>query len=188
MPRWRIVVALTVIWLLLWGAVTPTLVVGGVLTSVLVLLLFPFPRAPWRWTLRPWPTLVLAARFLADLVRASVQVAWLAVRPAAAPPSAVVRVPLLTRNELLATATAELVSLVPGSLLVEIDTDAPALYLHVLDARSPERLERAVAAAHEQERRVIEAWAPRDEREAYRRACHERDTARTDALGEGAAS
>ena len=88
MPRWRIVLGLTVVWLLLWGSITPTLVVGGLLTSVLVLMLFPFPQAPWRWTLRPWPTLVLLAVFAADLLRASVQVAWLAVRPAAPPPRA----------------------------------------------------------------------------------------------------
>lgn len=173
MPRWRIVLGLTVVWLLLWGAVTPTLVVGGLLTSVLVLLLFPFPQAPWRWTVRPWPTLLLAGRFAADLARASVQVAWLAIRPAAPPPSAVVRVDLRTRNELLVTATAELVSLVPGSLLVELDPEAPAMYLHVLDARTPERVDRAVEAARRQERRVVEALAPRDERDAYRRRTQE---------------
>lgn len=173
MPRWRVVLGLTVVWLLLWGSVTPTLVLGGLITSVLVLLLFPFPRAPWRWTLRPWPTTTLVLRFAADMLRASVQVAWLAVRPSAPPPSAVVRVPLVTRSELLLTATAELVSLVPGSLLVELDSEAPALYIHVLDARSPERIERAIAAVHEQERRVVEAWAPRDERDAYRRTVQE---------------
>lgn len=173
MPRWRIVLGLTVVWLLLWGAVTPTLVVGGLLTSVLVLLLFPFPQAPWRWTVRPWPALVLVGRFAADLVRASAQVAWLAVRPSSPPPSAVVRVDLRTRNELLLTATAELVSLVPGSLLVELDQEAPAMYLHVLDARTPEHVDRAIAAAHRQERRVVEALAPRDERDAYRRRTQE---------------
>lgn len=173
MPRARVVLGLTVVWLLLWGAITPTLVVGGLLTSIAVLLLFPFPRAPWRWTVRPWPTFTLAVRFAGDLLRASVQVAWLAVRPAAPPPSAVVRVPMVTRSELLITATAELVSLVPGSLLVELDPEAPALFVHVLDARSPDRVERAVAAVHEQERRVVEAWAPHDEREAYRRATQE---------------
>jgi multicomponent Na+:H+ antiporter subunit E len=82
-------------------------------------------------------------------------------------------VPLETRNELLVTVTAELVSLVPGSLLVELDPEQPALYLHVLDARSPEHLDRAVASVHEQERRVVEAMAPKDERDAYRRHAQE---------------
>ncbi len=173
MPRWRVVLGLTVVWLLLWGAITPTLVVGGLLTSVLVLLLFPFPKAPWRWTVRPWPTLVLVARFVVDLVRASVQVGWLAIRPATPPPSAVVAVPLLTRSELMMTATAELVSLVPGSLLVEIDPEDGVLVLHVLDARSPESIERAIAAVHAQERRVVAAWAPREDRDAWRRAAAE---------------
>lgn len=173
MPRWRVVLGLTVVWLLLWGAVTPTLVLGGLLTSALVLLLFPFPQAPWRWTLRPWPTLVLVGVFAVDLLRASVQVGWLAVRPAAPPRSAVVAVPLRTRSELLMTATAELVSLVPGSLLVEITPEEGVLHLHVLDARSPEHVERAIAAVHAQERRVVEAWAPREERDAWRRSAAE---------------
>lgn len=175
MPRWTVLLGLTVVWLLLWGSVTPTLVVGGLLTSVAVLLLFPFPRAPWRWTLRPWATAVLVGHFVVDLLRASVQVGWLAVRPAAPPPSAVVAVPLSTRSELLLTATAELVSLVPGSLLVEIDPDGAVLHLHVLDARSPAHVERAIAAVHAQERRVVEAWAPRDERDAWRRAVADAD-------------
>ncbi len=173
MPRIRVVLGLTVVWLLLWGAVTPTLVVGGLLASLLVLLAFPFPKAPWAWTLRPWPTLVLVARFVLDLLRASVEVSWLAVRPAATPPSAVVKVELVTRSELLITATAELVSLVPGSLLVELDPDQPALYLHVLDARSEEHVARAISFVHAQERRVVEAWAPREERDEYRRLTRE---------------
>lgn len=176
MPRIPVVLALTVVWLLLWGSVTPVLVIGGLVTSVLVLLLFPFPQAPWRWTPRPWRTLTLVVLFLVDLVRASVDVAWLAVRPAAPPPSAVVRVELLTRSELLITATSELVSLVPGSLLVEVDQDAPAIYLHVLDARTPARVDKAVRSAHRQERRVVEAWAPKDERDQFRRLAQDRVT------------
>lgn len=185
MPRWKVVVLLTVVWLLLWGSVTPTLVVGGLMASVLVLLLFPFPPAPYSWTLRPWPAAVLVGRFAWDLVRASVDVAWIALRPAAPPPSAVVRVPLHTGSDLLLTATAELVSLVPGSIMIELDPRDPALYLHVLDAATPEKIEDACHRVHRQERRVVEAFAPRAERDDYRRLLAERDD--QESASEGAA-
>ncbi|MEH3032644.1 MAG: Na+/H+ antiporter subunit E [Aeromicrobium erythreum] len=174
--RWPVVAGLTVVWLLLWGAVTPWLVIGGVLASLLALAVFPFPRTGWRWTVRPWPFVVLVAVFAFDLVRASVQVAWLAVRPASPPPSAVVRVHLsCSSSELLMTLTGELVSLVPGSLLIELDDAAGDLVLHVLDARSPERVERARSAVLAQERRLVRAIARRDDLERYESACQEVD-------------
>lgn len=160
------VVGLTLIWILLWGAITPTIVVGGVLAAVLVVKVFPFPQAPWTWVIRPWATLVLAARFFWDLILASVQVSWFAIRPSGPPPSAILRVALRTRSELVMTITSELVCLVPGSLLVELDSEEGAIYLHVLDAHTPERLEAFRLSVLDQEERVVKAFAPRAERDA----------------------
>jgi len=151
------IAVLTVVWALLWGAVTPLIVVGGVLVGLLVTTVFPFPQVEWTGRLRPWPALVLVATFLVELLVASVQVAWIAVRPAGPPRSAVVRVDLATRSELLLTITAELISLVPGSLLIELDTDGGRIWLHLLDGSTPEKIERARAKALAQERRVIAA-------------------------------
>lgn len=161
-----VVAGLTVIWVLLWGALTPTIVVGGILASALVVVVFPFPKAPWTWVIRPWPTLVLAARFLWDLVLASIQVSWFAMRPSGPPSSGILRVDLRTRSELVMTITSELVCLVPGSLLVELVAGEGAIYLHVLDAHSPERVERFRLSVLDQEERVVRAFAPRAERDA----------------------
>lgn len=163
---WPMVVVLTVVWVLLWGAVTPTIVVGGVLAALLVVTVFPFPTAPWTWVVRPWPTLVLTARFLWDLVRASVEVSWFAVRPSGPPPSALLRIDLRSRSELLMTITSELVCLVPGSLLVELDSEEGAIYLHVMSAATGEDIEAFRQSVLEQERRVVRAFAPRAERDA----------------------
>lgn len=163
---WPMVAVLTVIWVLLWGAVTPTIVVGGVLSAILVVTVFPFPKAPWTWVVRPWPTLVLTATFLWDLVRASVEVSWFAVRPSGPPASAILRVDLRTRSELLMTITSELVCLVPGSLLVELDSEEGAIYLHVMSAATDADIEAFRLSVLEQERRVVRAFAPRVERDA----------------------
>jgi len=165
MIRWPAVVGLTLLWLLLWGYVTPLLVAGGLLTSLVVVLVFPFPSAQWEGSFRPWPFTVLVGRFLVDMVVASFQVAWLAVRPKRLGASAVIEVQLHTRSELLLVLTGELVSLVPGSLLIELDAATGRMWLHVLDGSRD--LGAVEAQVHAQERRVIAALGSREEMTAY---------------------
>lgn len=164
--RWFQVAVLVGVWLLMWGEVTPWLLAGGLLTAWLVIVVFPFPRAPWVATIRPWSFFLLFAAFAIDVVRASAEVAWIAVRPMPPPASAVIGVDLHTRSELLMTTTAGLVSLVPGSLLVELVPETSTMYVHVLDGSTPEAVERARLAVLTQEVRVVKALAPRPERDA----------------------
>lgn len=163
--RWFRVIGLIVVWVMLWGEVTPFIVAGGVVVSVLVLLIFPPSSVWWPTTVRPWPALVLLVRFLYDLVRASITVAWLAVWPKPLPRSAVIGIDLHTDSELLMTITAELVCLVPGTLLIDLDADRRRMWLHVLDASD---LDKVRAETFEQERRVVEALAVRPDLDAYR--------------------
>lgn len=162
------ILGLTVIWILLWGDVTPLLVVGGLLVAVLVTQAFPFPPATWHGRLRPLALARLIGRFLVDLVFASLQVAWIAIRPQAPPKSAVIRVELVTRSEFLLTITGELISLVPGSLLIELDSAKGHIWLHLLDGSTADRIERARTKALEQEHRVIAALGSHAELAACR--------------------
>lgn len=152
------VATLTVVWVLLWGGFTPLLVVGGILVGLLVTAAFPFPPVLRDGHVRPWPTVRLFGIFGAEMLLASIEVAWIAIRPAAPPRSAVIRVDLVTRSEFLLTITAELISLVPGSVLIELDSTLGHIWLHLLDGSSPERIERARTRALAQERRVIAAF------------------------------
>ena len=63
------VVLLTFVWLFLWNEVTPWLVVGGVLTAIIVTTAFPFPKAPWVATVRPYYLALLLGRFVVVVVR-----------------------------------------------------------------------------------------------------------------------
>lgn len=151
------VIPLTAVWVLLWGNIGPITVLGGALVSLLVMTVFPFPAVGWQGRFRPVAAGRLVAVFAFELVVASAQVAWLAIRPAAPPASAVIRVQLATRSELLLTITAELISLVPGSLLIELDSRRGLIWLHLLDGSTPTKVERAREKALAQERRVIAA-------------------------------
>ena len=163
MSRIPVIVLLTVVWSLLWGAFTPLIVVGGVLVALLVTTVFPFPPVVWTGRIRPWALAKLLGIFFFEMLLASVQVAWIAIRPAKPPRSAVLCVDLATRSELLLTITAELISLVPGTLLIELDSPTGHVWLHLLDGSTPEKIERARANALAQERRVIEALGSESE-------------------------
>lgn len=165
MTRMRIavVIALTGLWLLLWADFTPLLLVGGIIISALVVVLFPFPLLNLDPVIRPHRLLILIVVFLWDMLLASFEVAWLAIRPKKPPPAALIEVPLITGSDVLQVLTAELICLVPGSLLIELDSEGKRMWLHVMNVSNPESLKAARKMAHDQEFRVIAALGSREE-------------------------
>jgi len=159
--RWRdqavAVGWLVLVWNMLWGEFSWGNVVGGLAVALVVLLFFPLPPVTFEGRLRPVGLVRFAVRFIYDLVTASAQVAWTALRPGYQPRNAIIAVPLRVRSDLNLTLTAEAVSLVPGSLIVEVDRKAGVLYVHVLDIHSPEGLARARQDVLDLEARILRA-------------------------------
>ncbi|MCI4064873.1 Na+/H+ antiporter subunit E [Micromonospora sp. R77] len=148
---------LVTIWVLLWGDLSWGNLLGGLVVGGAVLLFFPLPPVTFGGRLRPGPLLVLLVTFLADLVSASAHVAAIAVRPGYRPRGAIVAVPLRIRTDLNLALTAEVISLVPGTLILEVDRDAGVLYVHVLDVRGPEDMTGARDRIRAVEQRVVRA-------------------------------
>lgn len=181
--QWPIVLALTAVWVLLWGELNALNLVSGVLVAVVVLAVFPQPAIAERVRFRPFALIRLLARFAYDVVVASAQVAAQALWFGRQPLNAVIEVRLRSRSDLLLTLTAELVSLVPGSLLIEVEPightgaarehDRNVLFVHIFGVRDSADVERARADVLEQERRVVEALATDTELAAYRRLARE---------------
>ncbi|GAB7038202.1 MULTISPECIES: Na+/H+ antiporter subunit E [Catenuloplanes] len=151
------VAGMVAVWLLLWGNAGPFTILGGVLVAVLALMMFPLPSVPFGGRVSPAGTVLFAVCFLRDLVLASAQVAWLAIRPGPVPASAIVAVPLRARTDLHITLTAAALSLIPGSLIVEADRARAILYVHVIGVSTREDVERARAAVVRLETRVLHA-------------------------------
>lgn len=154
---------LVAMWLLLWGEATAANVLSGVAVAAAVSLALPMPRVPVRAIDVKWPAMAtLAATFAIDFTRASLSVAWLAVRRADPPPSAIVRTPMRTRDDLtLATAVA-LINLQPGGIVTDIDKRTGMLTMHILDGSSTGRIDATLGQLAAMERRVIRAFEDRD--------------------------
>lgn len=166
--QWPVVLLLAAVWVLLWGEVTLWNIVSGIVVAVIVLAVFPQPPIERPVRVRPLGLVRLTARFGYDLVVASVQVAAWALWFGHQPSSAVIEVRLRSRSDLLLALTAELVSLVPGSLLIETAHPRSILYLHIFGVRDAAGVERARRGALEQERRVVAAFATEADLATYR--------------------
>ena len=153
-----VLVWLTLVWVALWGDLSFANTVGGLLVAAGVCLVFPLPPLRMNLHIRLFPLARLVVHFLADVVRASVEVAWTSLRPRTAPRNAVIEVNLRTRSDFVLTVVAEMVSLVPGSIVVEVRRFTSTLFLHVLDAGDMTGVEKARARVLAQERRVVLAF------------------------------
>lgn len=161
--QWPALLWLTFVWVMLWGEFSVGNIVAGVVVGIAVLLVFPQPPLPL--SIRPHPVALarLVAVFLKDLVSSSVQVAALALRPGRPPQNAVIVVPLRTRSEFALMLTSELLSLVPGSLLIEASKTVWCVQLHIIDTPDLATVDRARSHVWAQELRVVEALGDADD-------------------------
>lgn len=151
--------ALTLVWLLLWGRATWFLALSGLVVGALVLRLFPLPPLMSTVRLRPLPAARLVLTFLVELVTASFTVAWLAFRPRPVGPGALLDARLDLQDDLRRTIVAEMTSLVPGTVVLDLDGASGIMTIHVLDTTDPTTLDRERAKIRALERRVAAAVA-----------------------------
>ncbi|GAA1882013.1 Na+/H+ antiporter subunit E [Asanoa iriomotensis] len=157
------VLGMALVWILLWGTFSWANLLGGLVVAGIVLLVFPLPPVVFAGRLRPVPLARFVAWFLRDLFVASVQIAWLAFRFGYTPHGAIIGVGLRVGTDLNLTLTAEALSLVPGSLIVEVDRAEGVLWIHVLDVRDRAEAERFRQDVLALESRIVAAVGSPDE-------------------------
>jgi multicomponent Na+:H+ antiporter subunit E len=160
---------LTVVWILLWGDVSAANVVTGLALATVITVLLPLPPVPIEGRLHPVSLLRLIVKVAYYLVLSSVQVAWLAIKPGPPPSSAVLRAHLALKSDLVLALAVNVINLIPGSIVLEIDQTSRMIYVHVIDVGS----ERSVRQFHRQvaevERLMIASFErPEDWRPAPR--------------------
>ncbi|UTT61701.1 Na+/H+ antiporter subunit E [Microcella humidisoli] len=160
--------ALVALWMMLWGSMTPLTILSGIVVALIVTRAFYLPAVELSGRFNPFWFAVFVARVLAEMVVASFQVALLAIGPRARHRSALVKVDLTTRSDFILTGTALAVSLVPGSVVVEVDRASTVLYVHSLSVRTDADVEKARAHVLGLERDLLRAWGSRAEWEAVR--------------------
>lgn len=157
-PSLLMVTWLTAVWVLLWGDLTWGNVIMGCVLALAVTLVLPLPRVPVDVRVRPWALARLMARFMYDVMVASVQVAGFALGRRT-PRGAVIRVRLHSHSDVFLYLTSGFTSLVPGSVVVEAHRLTGTMYVHVFDVHMQGGLEGAEQAILAQEERILRAFA-----------------------------
>lgn len=149
---------LTAVWVALWGDLSVATVVSGIVIAAVVTRVFPM--SPLQMHLRPRPVMLvrLVLHFLWDVVVASYQVAVKTLDFRREVRNAVIEVDLHTESDFILTVVAEMVSLVPGSLVVETRASTHTLFLHVLDVGDVAGADAFRAQVFALERRVLQAF------------------------------
>lgn len=164
------VIGIVLVWMALWGSVSPLVLASGVLLGWAIGVVFPLPPIHWTGRLRPWAFVVLIATLLRDLVVSSARLVMLAFAPKVNLNAGIVRVDLHTDDDLYQVAVAEMISLVPGTVVVEVVRHPRRLYLHAIDLVGDDPVGRIRRMAEGVDRRVVRAFGSKEQIAAFEAA------------------
>ena len=154
MPGVFVVLALA--WVALTGEVSPGNLLEGAVLSALLLALLRF-RAGRGVRLSKVPkALGLLAYFLKELLLANAAVARSVLSPASSLSPGIVAVPLDLASDAGIATLANLITLTPGTLSIDVSEDRRTLFVHALQIGDPEAFRREVKEGFE--RRVKEVF------------------------------
>ncbi|MFN0091343.1 MAG: Na+/H+ antiporter subunit E [Acidimicrobiales bacterium] len=108
---------LTAVWLALWGELDPLTALGGAALALGLVALFTPDRSPWL-AVRPLAALRFAAHYASALVRASVRLVAVVLRPRPGPVGGVIAVDVATTVPVVVAVIAQTISLTPGTLVL----------------------------------------------------------------------
>ena len=146
---------LAVGWCALMGRLTVLdLAAGFIIGGVALSLASPIFGAS-RYYDRVGSLVLLAIYFVRVFMVSCAEVVWDVLTPAHKSRPAIVAIPLSTSDPFQIASLANLISLTPGSLSLDVSEDLTTLYVHAMFVDDPDQVRREVKAGLE--RRVIEA-------------------------------
>lgn len=155
--------ALIVIHFLLalaWTAVTGVFTLPNFLLGFGVawvgLLLIRDQSGMTRYMSRTWQAAGLAVLFLVELIKSSWAIALMVAQPRLNLAPGIVSYPLQVRSDVEITLLANLITLTPGTLSVDVSEDRSVLFIHAVDCSDPDQMRKDIANGFE--RKIIEVF------------------------------
>lgn len=150
-----LLIGMTLLWGALWQDFAPGNLVFGFLISWALVNLFQLPPVVLSPRFNVWLAFLFLLRFIVDVAAASFSVLYLAVFRGPRTRSAIFAVPLRTDQDLMVTLVGHVLTLIPGSFVVEVDRRSSTLYLHFLNVNTQAEVEKARAGILDIEARLI---------------------------------
>lgn len=155
MTPFAINLILAFVWAALNGGIgLPSLVVGFLIGYLVQFILQPiFGKS--RYCGQLYDGVLLVLYFIYELIKSSLKVSWDVLTPTQRSKPALIAVPITVSSDAEITVLANLVSLTPGSLSVDISDDRSHLLVHAMFVDDPEAFKAEIKEG--MEKRVLEA-------------------------------
>lgn len=147
-------IALALVWATATGRFNLANLSLGYVLGYLVLILAQPLVGRSRYFLKFWQVLGFLVFLIWEVIRANLRVAYDVVTPTYYMQPGVVAIPLDARTDTEITVLANLISLTPGTISLDVSDDRTHLYIHAMFIRDPDALRGEIKRGLE--RRVLE--------------------------------
>jgi multicomponent Na+:H+ antiporter subunit E len=145
---------LALVWTFLQGELHASNFAIGLLLGYLVIAISQRILGNVAYVLKVGQVFGFVVFVLWEIFTASLALAWLIVHPRLQLRPAVVAIPLDANSDLEIATLANLLTLSPGTLSLDVSTDARTLYVHTMVLDDPDEFRREIK--EKMERRVLE--------------------------------
>lgn len=151
-----VAVAFAVAWALVSGSFTIPNLLFGLVLGAAALWMVRDERVMEGVRIRPLRVILLAGVFVVELLKSGWRVAMMVLRPTIALNPAIIAYPLTVRRDFEITLLANLITLTPGTLSVDVSEDRRTLFVHCVDAVDADAVVADIRGSFEQ--RIEEAF------------------------------
>ena len=151
-------VLLTLAWATFTGSFSALNLLFGFLLSIFALWLIRGEVGTFGYFSRSRRIISLILLFLYELVMSAWRVAVLVMSPKLDIKPGIFAFPLTVQNDMQITILANMITLTPGTLSVDVSDDKKYIYVHAIDASDPEAARRDIAEGFE--KKIMEASQP----------------------------
>lgn len=131
-------ILLTIVWVALTGNMEVSNFIFGFVITFIILYIISNKKARKGYFSRIPNIIIFIGYFIVELIKANLQVAFDVVTPKNYMKPGIVGIPLDAKTDLEITLLANIITLTPGTLSLDVSTDKKVLYVHSMYIDDPE--------------------------------------------------
>lgn len=147
-------ILLTFVWVALTGDFSVENYIFGFFLNFLILWLISVKHKRSTYFLIVPKVIILLLTFLYELIKANLEVAYEVITPKFTMTPGIIMVPLDVKSDIGITLLANMISLTPGTLSLDVSNDKKVLFVHAMYLKDREKFIRGIKNGFE--RRIME--------------------------------
>lgn len=165
--RWRlrptVMIISALLWSMLWASIAPHILISGAILGWVIGVVFPLPPMHWKGRFSLVWAAYLVIRLFWDLTVSSFRLIKYAFERKVDLHAGIVRVDLLSDDDLYQVGVASMISLVPGTVVVELVRHPRRLYLHCIGLEGEDPEDAIQEMTTQVEARLLRAFGSKEE-------------------------